>query len=93
MPQEQVNKLLEAFDKAIEKKSDGKFSKEDVQQIYSAASTVFDGSYNLSPEQISQIRDRWVKLAEGVIDKGRAMKKLQGTSRAEAIQSVLNSML
>lgn len=90
---EEFNKLLKNFDKAIEKKEKGKFGKDDVKNIYSSASKVFDGETYLEPKQIEQIRDKWVTLAEGKIDKGNALKKLQGTSRAEAIQSVLLSTI
>ena len=90
---QELNDLVKSFEKAIKNKEDGKFGKDDVSAIYQSAHKVFDGRYNLSPAEMGQIRDLWVKLAEGKIDKGRAAKKLQGTSRAEAIQSVLSSML
>lgn len=90
---EHFNALVKAFDKALKKKEDGKFNKDDVKEIYQAAHQLFDGETYLDQKQVEQIRDRWVKLAEGKIDKGSAMKKLQGTSRAEAIQSVLLSSL
>ncbi len=89
----EFNELLNSFDKGIKKKEEGKFGEEDVQNIYSAASKLFDGSTYLDQNQIIQIRDRWIQLAEGKIDKSKAMKKLQGTSRAEAIRSVLLSSL
>lgn len=90
---EAYNQLLNAFKKGIEKKEAGKFSKEDVKQIYKAASNLFDVDVNLDQSEIDQIRDKWVELAGGKIDKASATKKLQGTSRAEAIQSVLLSSL
>ncbi len=90
---QEYDHLLKCFDKAIEDKQSGRFAKDNVKQIYDAAHKVFDGEINLDQKQIMQVRDKWVKLAEGHIDKGRAMKKLQGTSRAEAIRSVLESML
>lgn len=90
---EGFKELISSFDKALQKKEKNKFGKDDVKEIYSAAHKLFDGEVNLSSQQIEEIRDRWVKLADGKIDKGGAMKKLQGTSRAEAIQSVLLSSL
>lgn len=87
------NDLIKSFDKALADKEKGKFDKEDVKEIYEAAHVLFDGKVNLTQSQIEQIRDRWVKLAEGKIDKGGAIKKLHGTSRAEAIRSVLLSSL
>jgi len=87
------NDLLKSFDRGIQKKADGKFGKEDVAEIFQAASNLFNVDIFLDQHQIEQIRDKWVKLAEGRIDKGNAMKKLQGTSRAEAIQSVLSSIV
>ncbi|MCP5508253.1 MAG: hypothetical protein H7A37_08165 [Chlamydiales bacterium] len=90
---EEFDNLVKAFDKALQKKEKGSFGKSEVKEIYSAASTLFDGTIQLDQQQIEQIRDKWVKLAEGRIDKGNAMKKLQGTSRAEAIQSVLLSIV
>lgn len=89
---EAFNQLVSSFDKAIQKKEKGKFGKEDVKDIYKSASKLFDGETYLEPQQVEKIRDKWVTLAEGRIDKGNAMKKLQGTSRAEAIQSVLLSI-
>lgn len=89
----EFNTLVKSFDSAIKKKEDGKFGKDDVKEIYKAASSLFDGETFLDQKQLEEIRDKWVKLAEGRIDKGNAMKKLQGTSRAEAIQSVLLSIL
>ncbi len=90
---EEANKLLKAFDKAIQNKEKGKFGKEDINAIYEAAKETFDFRRDLDPALIDQIRDKWVKLAEGHIDKGGATKKLQGTSRAEAIRSVLQQCL
>ena len=90
---QELNELLSSFEKAIEHKEMGKFCKDDVDAIYQSAHKVFDGRYDLSRDEVGKVRDLWVKLAEGKIDKGRATKKLQGTSRAEAIQSVLSSML
>ncbi len=90
---EAYNKLLKSFTKGVEKRGEGKFDKNDVKEIYKAASSLFDVDVNLDPKQLEQIRDKWVELANGKIDKGNAMKKLQGTSRAEAIQSVLLSSL
>ncbi len=89
---EDYDNLLKSFEKAIKKKEKNKFSKEDVKDIYKAASKLFDGTVILEQNQIEQIRNKWVRLAEGRIDNGNAMKKLQGTSRAEAIQSVLLSI-
>ncbi len=87
------NELIAAFDEGIKKREKGKFSREDVKKIYSAASAFFDVEVSLNQNQLEQLRDRWIELADGKIDKGNAMKKLQGTSRAEAIQSVLLSSL
>lgn len=90
---EEYSNLIKAFNKALKKKEKKQFSKADVKEIYSAASKLFDGSISLESNQIQDIRDKWVELADGKLDKGSAMKKLQGTSRAEAIQSVLLSSL
>lgn len=90
---EEFNTLIKNFDKAIQKKEKGKFDKSDVKEIYKAASDLFDGEKQLDQKQKEQIRDRWVTLAPEKIDKGSAMAKLQGTSRAEAIQSVLLSSI
>lgn len=91
--QAEYNNLLISFDKALQNKENKKFSKEDVKDIYASASKLFDGAIILEPSQMEKIRDKWVQLAEGRLDKGNAMKKLQGTSRAEAIQSVLLTTL
>lgn len=85
--------LVKSFDEGIKKKEKGKFSKEDVKEIYKAANDLFDVDVDLNRKQLEEIRDKWIALADGKIDKGNAMKKLQGTSRAEAIQSVLLSSL
>lgn len=90
---EGYNELLKSLKKGIEKRKEGKFEKDDVKEIYKAASTLFNVDVYLDPKQLEEIRDKWVELADGKIDKGNAMKKLQGTSRAEAIQSVLLSTL
>ena len=90
---EKFNNLLKSFDEALKKKEKNKFGKEDVKNIYAAASDLFDGTINLEQSQMEQIRDKWILLADGKLDKGNAMRKLQGTSRAEAIQSVLLSAL
>lgn len=90
MSEEFIN-LLKNFDRAIEKRQSGKFGKEDVKNIYNSATKVFDGEKQLGSHQIDQICEKWVALAEGKIDKPHALKKLKGTSRAEAIQSVLLS--
>ncbi len=90
---ETYHQLLQAFDKAIQKKAKGKFGKSEVKEIYKVASELFDVDVFLDQKQLEKIRDKWVELAEGKLDKASAMKKLQGTSRAEAIQSVLLSML
>lgn len=89
----EFNNLLNSFEQAIKRKEKGKFGKEDVDAIYKAASKAFDTEHDLNPQQINQIRDKWVTLAGEHIDKGRAQKKLHGTSRAEAIRSVLQNML
>lgn len=85
--------LIKSFDKAIEKRAKDKFSQEDIDEIYQASKEAFDVRWDLDQSQIDQIRDKWVKLAEGHIDKAGATRKLQGTSRAEAIRSVLKSLL
>ena len=90
---QEFDNLLKAFDKAIKKKSEDKFGMEDINEIYEAASKVFDVGRDLAPDQINKIRDKWIELAEGQIDKSGATKKLQGTSRAEAIRSVLKNLL
>ena len=90
---EAYNNLLKSFDKAIKRKEENKFNKEDVKEIYAAASKLFDGNINLEQSQIEQVRDKLIHLTEGRLNKSNAMKKLQGTSRAEAIQSVLLSTL
>lgn len=90
---DQFNELLKSFEKAIKNKEAGSFGIDDVKTIHKAASGLFDGQAYLDDKQIERIRDMWVKLAEGRIDKGNAMKKLKGTSRAEAIQSVLMSIV
>lgn len=90
---EQYNDLLNSFKRALKNKEKGKFSRDDVKKIYQSASKLFDGEVHLEQSQLDQIRDKWVELADGKIDKGNAMKKLQGTSRAEAMQSVLLSSL
>ena len=91
--QEQYDSLLKSFDKALKKKEQKQFSKADVKEIYAAASNLFDGSITLTTNQIEQIQSKWVALADGKLDKSNAIKKLHGTSRAEAIQSVLLSAL
>jgi len=92
MPQEFDN-LIKAFDKAIKNRDGDKFGMDDINAIYDAASKVFDVGRDLPQNQIDKIRDKWVELAEGKINKSGATKKLQGTSRAEAIRSVLKNML
>lgn len=88
---EKYDNLVKSFKEGLKKREAKKFGKEDISKIYSAASDLFDGTVELQPNQIEQIRDLWVELADGKIDKGNAMKKLHGTSRAEAIRSVLES--
>lgn len=90
---ESFNKLIQSFENGIKKKEKGNFTKDDVKEIYKAAVQFFDVSRDLDPKQIEQIRDKWVQLAAGKLDKGGAMKKLQGTSRPDAIQSVLMSVV
>lgn len=90
---EAYNNLLSRFDTALKNKEAGKFAKSDVKEIYAAASKLFDGRFNLEQKQLEKIRDKWIQLADGKLDKGSALKKLNGTSRAEAIQSVLLSTL
>jgi len=90
---EAYNNLLTSFDKAIQKKEDTKFGKKDVDDIYKTASKLFDGTIILEQNQMNQIRDKLVRLTDGKLDKSHAMKKLQGTSRAEAIRSVLLSTI
>lgn len=85
--------LVKSFEEGIKKREKGKFDKKDVKEIYKAASDLFDVDVDLNRKQLEEIRDKWIALADGKIDKGNAMKKLQGTSRAEAIQSVLLSSL
>ena len=89
----EFNQLLSSFKKANQNKSDGKFGESDVNDIAQAARSFFQNDRDLSQSELEQIRDQWVALAEGRIDKGRAMKKLQGSSRAEAIEAVLRSLL
>lgn len=89
----EFNTLMQSFDTAIKNKEQGKFSKEDVSKIYDASSHLFKDSRFVEDKQLMLIRDKLVALSDGVIDKGRAMKKLQGTSRAEAIKSVLDRTL
>jgi len=93
MSQQDVDQLLKAFKKAIEKKKDGKFGEADIQEIYAASDKVFDAQSFIDQAHIDKIRDHLLELAEGHIDKGAANRKMQGTSRAEAIRSVLKSML
>lgn len=82
--------LISAFDNALTKKSVGKFSKEDVSAIFSAAQAAFSGAEHIDNQQLMQVRDKFVELAgEDKINKGRAMAKLQGTSRPDSIRSVL----
>ena len=88
---ELYNDLLKSFDKAIEKKEANKFGKDDIAAIYSAASKLFDGTMDLEKNQLEQVCKKWVLLSDGKLTKSSALKKLQGTSRAEAIQSVLLS--
>ncbi|MEC7839706.1 MAG: hypothetical protein VX777_06675 [Chlamydiota bacterium] len=90
---EEYNAFLKSFKKALKKKEAGKFGVEDVKAIHKTARNLFDGETYLDQGQLCEIRDTWVQLADGKIDKASAMKKLQGTSRAEAIQSVLMSSL
>jgi len=90
---QEFDDLLKAFDKAIKKRGEGKFGAKDIDEIYQAASKVFDVGRDLAPDQINKICVKWVELAEGKINKGGATKKLQGTSRAEAIRSVLKNLL
>ncbi|GEM_PF-2402438 len=87
------NDLVKCFNEGIKKREKGNFDKDDVKAIYKAASDLFDVDVNLDRKQLEEIRDKWIALADGKIDKGNAMKKLQGTSRAEAIQSVLMSSI
>jgi len=90
---QEFDSLIKAFDKAIKRKGEGKFGKSDINEIYESAKQVFDVGRDLAQDQIDKIRDKWVELAEGKIDKAGATKKLQGTSRAEAIRSVLQNLL
>ncbi|MCB1113706.1 MAG: hypothetical protein KDK62_03010 [Chlamydiia bacterium] len=90
---EAFDKCLKSFDDALKKKEKGKFNKDDVKKIYEAAHELFDGRIELNNQQIHQLCDRWVEIAGDKLDKGAALRKLHGTSRAESIQSVLLSTL
>ena len=79
--------LIQAFESALKKKEKGSFTKDDVKQIYEKSRPAFD--QHINDVDLIKIRDKFVALAEGRIDKNSALKKLQGTSRPEAIQSVL----
>lgn len=88
----EMDALVAAFDHALARKQEGKFDNSDIQKIFDAANKLFAEGRPVDRADLIKIRDKWVALAEGKIDNARAMKKLQGTSRAEAIQSVLKSL-
>lgn len=89
----EFDKLLDSFDKAIERREKNKFDKTDVEEIFEAANQFFRDDRSVDEKELTKIREKFVELAKEKIDRGRATKKLHGTSRAEAIKGVLNSLL
>ena len=86
---EGLGELLALFDQAIKKKEKNSLDKSDIEKIHQKAVPFFQKHEFIPDDELMKVRDKWVELAGEKIDKGRAMKKLQGTSRAEAIHSVL----
>ena len=86
----QLKELMEKFNVAIDHKKDGKFNKQDVDNILASATPLFDSQQPIPSNELKQLAAKYSELAgEGVMNKGRAMKKLQGTSRAASMQAVL----
>lgn len=90
---EGLNEILTLFDQAIKKKEKKSLGKSDIEKIHQSTVPFFQRHEHIPDDELIKLRDKWVELAGEKIDKGRAMKKLQGTSRAEAIHSVLISIL
>ncbi len=90
--EQDFEKLIQAFDKAIKKKEKGSFGKSEIKEIFEASQEFFNKHDYVDAKYLEKLRDKFVTLAEGRIDKAGAMKKLQGTSRPEAIRSVLETM-
>lgn len=85
--------LIQLFDKAIENKKKGSFGKSDIEAIFHAAEDFFlkHRTY-VDPKQLDKIRDKWLVLAEGRIDKAHVEKKLRSGDPAHAIRSVLETL-
>lgn len=85
--------LIQAFEKGIENKKKGTFGKADVDSIFHAAEEFFlkHRTY-VDPKQLEKIRDKWLAIAEGRIDKAHIEKKLRGGDPAHAIRSVLETL-
>ena len=90
---QEYDQLLSSFDKAIQRREKGQFDKSDVEDIFEAANQFFRDDRSVNEGELTKIREKFVELAKEKIDRGRATKKLHGTSRAEAIKGVLNSLL
>ncbi|MBB64617.1 MAG: hypothetical protein CMO81_06090 [Waddliaceae bacterium] len=90
---QQYKELMDCLQAAIDAQKGDKLSKSDIKKVVYSAHNFFDGGHHVEQKQLEEIRDAWVELAEGKIDKARAMKKLQGTSRAEAMGSVLSNLI
>ncbi len=88
-----AKELIAAFDAALERKESNKYGKEDIDKIYGEASKLFDGDRQLEPSELEQLAKKFSDLTSGAINKGAAMKKLQGTSRAESMRGVLMNNL
>lgn len=81
--------LIQALDQGLQKRQKGSFGKPDVENIYKEAREFFNKYSYVEPKKLDTIAAKWVELSNGKIDKGRAMKKLQGGGCADAIKSIL----
>ncbi len=88
-----VKVLMDAVDLGLKDKGADGFTQVDVDRIYEAANELFQTNIDLSQDDLNQVAKKLSDLTDGRVNKGTVMKKLQGTSRAEALRSVLVNAL
>jgi len=88
-----VKVLVDAVDLGLKDKGDQGFTQADIDRIYEAANQLFDSNIDLSMDDLNELSRKLSDLTDGKVNKGTVMKKLQGTSRADALRSVLANAL